>query len=277
LPVAGYRAESAPPPGGPADTIAQVGEEDPEAVENWLPVWTDGPYTNAFVVIQEPTYDFIIQGNGRGALHLKDAAGQPVAPPVWVGGFGLSYKKPGARLLTPRMVVKADNLHLKPLRNPASVELSGTAEDGVRFKSRYVFSKGSIKGDFSFEDPKNLEPRTGGGTGVRLFPFKPLDRKAPEEAVQALVSGWTVAVQAEEGGRTAFNYWESVKRFPRGIRRAVVKGPWGPREVAFEFTPHDAVGIIYQGMSLRNGYGFQCRTGGPRDSDRRLGIQVTVK
>lgn len=256
----------------PADPEADNDEDS----KNWLPVWGVDPYPDAFAVYQDPLFDFVILGNGAGRLFIKDDAGNIIRPAIWVGGFGLDHGKPGANRRFGRPVVGVDTPNLRPVRNPQKLILAGTAQDEVTFERTYTYERGSIKAEFRFDDPRNIEFRSSAIAGVRFHRAVPQEMKPDSEEAEALFSQWTTTVH-HAAGRTAFNYWQSMQRFPPKITRIVATGPWGSREVTVTYLGVEAAGRVYAGMPLWNGYGFIARTGGPRPSDRRIGLQISVK
>jgi hypothetical protein len=254
-------------------------DKDEDVDENsgrWLPVWGVDPYPDAFAVYQDPLFDFVILGKGGGRLFLKDDAGNVVRPPIWVGGFGLDYSKPKTVKRFGRSVIRTDPPNLRPVRNPATLTISGVAEDDVKFERTYTYTRGSIRAEFRFDDPRNIEFRSTGIAGVRFNRMVPQGMQADSEEAKALFTQWTTTVH-HAGGRTSFNYWQSVQRFPVKIDKIVVAGPWGSREVTIQYSGAQATGTIYRGMPLWRGFRFAARTGGPRPSDRRMGVQISVK
>ncbi len=248
-------------------------EADEPAAGNVLPVFGSGPYPEAFVVVRDPRYDFVLDGKGAGVLYLKDEKGQVLKPPLRVAGLALNYKRKGAVKLNNRAVESINEKNLKPMSNPAEVRFSGQAEDGVTFKSAYTFSRGTIRADFDSRDPEGISPPTMARTGVASPPIKAPG--GPEES-EKIFSSWKATFDTASG-RLDCNYWQSMKG-RNFIRSVTLKGPWGAREVRIDFSEPAAL-ILYSGMPLRSGFGLVSTAVGKKkdDPDKAVGVKVTVK
>jgi hypothetical protein len=258
----------------------------PKAKNPWLPVFESGPYTDSFAVYDSPYYLFVMNGEGQSYILPKDENKQVRDTGIFMRGLSVRFKKPDPkrknRMLTQRRPVQEVFENPQPMMNPSSIELTGLFSNNVSFTKSYAFTPTSITVDYDITDPKDITyPTFQGASGFRLPPSADIADDVPQTEREKMLDGWSLTLypmrRSASGSSkpTVLQYWEAVHKQEGNVERAVIKGPWGARQVTIEYRGAPGRAGLYIGRSLWEGYnmGFNWQW----DRVKNVGMTVTFE
>lgn len=244
------------------------------AKPNQLPVFKGGEWNNHHAGYTAGNYDAWIDGGGKVWIHPK-VNGSRVGRAMQLS-VDCYYR--GDKQKYNAVPVISYNDPPDPVKQSASITLSGLLARDVPFNVTYAFTEDGIKVLGNCKDPPNIDHPTVFRMRVKMAASHNLNDFPSFDALKEVLKDWSVTLNPVSGKSRTYQYWESVRSMAGASRQVTIDTP--VCDIIFKagnLKVASLSGSIYSSKSPREGYDVLCSKDESDIKSGPLDFEIMIK